>query len=112
MAIERLVSALSEIKRRYSRDKTGMLEHEYINPAVKVSPQTAFYGEQETIPLAESAGRISSEFVMCYPPGIPIVAPGELITEEILRYIEYSRERGCSLTGPEDMEIRNIKVLK
>ncbi len=111
MAIERLVSALSEIKRRYSRDKTGMLEHEYINPAVKVSPQTAFYGEQETIPLAESAGRISSEFVMCYPPGIPIVAPGELITEEILRYIEYSRERGCSLTGPEDMEIRNIKVL-
>ena len=112
MAIERLVSALSEIKRRYSRDKTGMLEHEYINPIVKVSPQTAFYGEQETIPISQSAGRISSEFVMCYPPGIPIVAPGELITSEILSYIEYPRERGCSLTGPEDMEIRNIKVLK
>ena len=49
---------------------------------------------------------------MCYPPGIPILAPGERITEEILKYILYAKEKGCFMTGPEDMEINNLNVLK
>lgn len=109
--IERLVSALAEIKRRFSRDKTGMLDHEYINPQVALSPQAAFYGEQISMPIGESAGKISGEFVMCYPPGIPILAPGEMITPEILDYIKYSKERGCMMTGTEDMNIERIKVI-
>ena len=48
---------------------------------------------------------------MCYPPGIPILAPGERITEEILRYIRYARKKGCQMTGPEDMELRQLNVL-
>lgn len=111
-AIERLVAALSEIKRECSKDKAGMFDHEYINPLVKYSPQEAFYAEKETIPISESAGRISGEFVMCYPPGIPIIAPGELITPEIIEYVRYSKERGCSLTGPADMNTEYINVLK
>ena len=110
--IERLVSALAEIKRRFSKDKTGMFDHEYINPKVVLTPKEAFYGETVSLPIEESAGRISCEFVMCYPPGIPIVAPGELITEEILAYIRYSKERGCFMTGTEDMDIERIKVIK
>lgn len=110
--IERLVSALSEIKRRFSRDKSGMLSLEYVDPQVVLTPQEAFYGETETLPINESAGRISCEFVMCYPPGIPIVAPGELITKEIIEYINYSKDRGCFMTGTEDMNIDYIKVIK
>lgn len=110
--IERLVSALSEIKRRFSRDKAGMLSLEYVDPQVVLTPQEAFYGETETLPINESAGRISCEFVMCYPPGIPIVAPGELITKEIIEYINYSKDRGCFMTGTEDMNIDYIKVIK
>ncbi|MBQ5316218.1 MAG: aminotransferase class V-fold PLP-dependent enzyme, partial [Oscillospiraceae bacterium] len=74
--IERLVSALAEIKRRYGDESKASLGHEYINPQIVISPKEAFYGEQESIPLMQSAGRISCEFVMCYPPGIPIIAPG------------------------------------
>lgn len=110
--IERLVSALSEIKRRFSRDKAGMLSLEYVDPQVVLTPQEAFYGETETLPINESAGRISCEFVMCYPPGIPIVAPGELITKEIIEYINYSKDRGCFMTGTEDMNIDYIKVIR
>ncbi|MCM1329564.1 MAG: aminotransferase class I/II-fold pyridoxal phosphate-dependent enzyme [Ruminococcus sp.] len=109
--IERLVSAMAEVKRRFSKDKTGMLEQEYINPRVVLSPQAAFYGNQKSVPIAESAGKISGEFVMCYPPGIPILAPGEMITEEILAYISYSKERGCVMTGTEDMNIERIRVI-
>nr|WP_243136653.1 aminotransferase class I/II-fold pyridoxal phosphate-dependent enzyme [Acetobacterium paludosum] len=110
--LERLVSALAEIRRIYKKDKTGMLQYEYINPEVLVAPQEAFYAEKEALPLEQSGGRICSEFVMCYPPGIPILAPGEKITAEILDSIEYMKEKGCFMTGPEDMDIKNLNVLR
>ena len=77
-----------------------------------MSPQQAFYAAHESLPLRETAGRVCSEFVMCYPPGIPILAPGERITDQILDYIEYAKEKGCSMTGPEDAGIERLNVLK
>ncbi len=110
--IERLVSALSEIRRRFGKSRTGLMRQEYIEPRVLVSPQKAFYADKESLPLKETVGRICSEFVMCYPPGIPILAPGEQITQDILSYIEYAKEKGCSMTGPEDPDITRLNVLK
>ena len=110
--IERLVSALAEINRRFKRDKTGLLTQEYLSPEVAVSPQEAFYAEKESLPLMESEGHICSEFVMCYPPGIPILAPGERITRDILDHIRYAKEKGCSMTGTEDPDINYLNVLK
>ena len=110
--VERLVSALAEVKRRYKKDRAGMLTQEYIDPKVVATPQEAFYAPKESLPLEETAGRICSEFVMCYPPGIPILAPGEEITEDILDYIVYAKEKGCSMTGPEDAGSRRLNVLK
>lgn len=112
LEIERLISALSEIKRLHSGDLTGMLDHEYINPLVEMTPQTAFYSDKVSLPIEESAGRISTESVMCYPPGIPILAPGERITDDILRYIAYAKEKGCFMTGTEDMNISRINVVR
>ncbi len=109
--IERLVSALSEIRRRFKKEKTGMFDHEYINPIVVKTPKEAFYGEKEALPIKETAGRICSEFVMFYPPGIPVLAPGEMITKEILEYIIYAKEKGCFMTGPEDMKVEKLNVL-
>ena len=110
--VERLVSALAEVKRRYQKDKTGMLTQEYIDPRVVTTPQESFYAEKESLPLSDTVGRVCSEFVMCYPPGIPILAPGEEITKEILDYIIYAKEKGCSMTGPEDAQIEYLNVLK
>lgn len=110
--LERLVSALAEIRRLYQKDSSGLLSQEYIAPAVVVSPQEAFYAGKRSIPIEKSEGYVCSEFVMCYPPGIPILAPGERITGDILDYIRYAKEKGCSMTGPEDPEILNINVLE
>ena len=106
--IERLIAALTEIKRLYSKDSAGMFDHEYINPLVRIAPQEAFYSEGKSVLIEQSAGKISGEFVMCYPPGIPILAPGEEITKDIVDYIKYAKEKGCLLTGTEDMEINYI----
>ncbi len=110
--IERLVSALSEIRRRFKRDKTGLMKQEYLSPQVVITPQKAFYSEKVSLPLKESEGHVCSEFVMCYPPGIPILAPGERITRQILDYIEYAKEKGCSLTGAEDMNTERLNIVK
>ncbi|MGN0700240.1 MAG: aminotransferase class I/II-fold pyridoxal phosphate-dependent enzyme, partial [Oscillospiraceae bacterium] len=69
LEIERLLGALSEIKRLYGKSPVGLFDHEYINPVVEATPQQAFYAEQETLPIEQTAGRVCSEFVMCYPPG-------------------------------------------
>ena len=110
--IERLASSLAEIKRLNSRGKEGLMPHEYISPELAVSPQAAFYADKEQLDLQETSGRICSEFLMCYPPGIPILAPGEMITDRILDYIIYAKEKGCSITGPEDPDINKLNVLK
>jgi len=89
-----------------------MLDHEYINPDVVMTPQKAFYSEQHSVAIKESTGYICGEFVMSYPPGIPILAPGERITEEIIDYITYSKAKGCFLTGTEDMAVENIKIVE
>ena len=109
--IERLISALSEIKRRFGKTESGLLTQEYINPIVAETPRNAFYGSKRSLPLDEAAGCVCSEFVMCYPPGIPILAPGELITDEIIKYIKYAKEKGCSMTGTEDINIERLNVL-
>ncbi|MDY3285859.1 MAG: aminotransferase class I/II-fold pyridoxal phosphate-dependent enzyme [Eubacteriales bacterium] len=110
--IERLISALGEIRRLYRRERVGMLESEYIAPCVELSPQEAFYAEKTSLPLEECEDRVSCEFVMCYPPGIPIVAPGERVTGQIIRYIRYAREKGCVITGPECMDSSRLNVWK
>lgn len=110
--IERLVSALAEIRRRFGRPSTGMMRQEYIEPQVVATPQQAFYADKESLPIAQTDGRVCAEFVMCYPPGIPVLTPGERITAQILDYIAYAKEKGCSLTGPEDPDIERLNVLK
>ncbi len=111
LEIERLISALSEIKRLHERGKAGLFDHEYINPKVVMGPQKAFFAKKLSLRLEESKGCICSEFVMCYPPGIPILAPGEMITQEIINYITYAKEKGCLVTGTQDMKVEYINVV-
>ena len=77
-----------------------------------LSPQEAFYADRRSLTLDESIGQVCGEFVMCYPPGIPILAPGERITREIVDYIQFAKERGCSLQGTEDPEVNHINVIE
>jgi len=109
--IERLISAMAEIRRRFGKTEANMLSHEYIAPIVSEAPRKAFYADKVSVPLDEAAGKVCTEFVMCYPPGIPILAPGELITPEIIEYIKYAKEKGCQMTGTEDLELEHLNVM-
>jgi arginine decarboxylase len=80
-------------------------------PQLSLSPRDAFYGDTETIPFKESAGRIIAEFIYVYPPGIPILLPGEVISQKNINYIIEHVEVGLPVKGPEDRSITNVKVI-
>lgn len=81
-------------------------------PVLALTPRDAFYSETEVVPFEQSAGRIIAEFIMVYPPGIPIFIPGEIITEENLLYIKKNLEVGLPVQGPEDPTLKNLRVIK
>ena len=110
--IERLVGALTDIRRLYKKDKEELSYVDSVIPKVICSPQESFYAPKETLPIQETAGRVCGESVMCYPPGIPILSPGEKITEEIIGHILYAREKGCSLQGMADPTADHLQVLE
>jgi Arginine/lysine/ornithine decarboxylases len=62
--------------------------------------------------LKESIGMVSGEFLMAYPPGIPILCPGEEITQEIIDYVQRLKDTGLYVQGTEDPEVEYIKVVK
>lgn len=81
-------------------------------PLLALSPRDAFYSETEVVRLQNSSGRISAEFMMVYPPGIPIFIPGEIITEENIDYVHQNLGAGLPVQGPEDETLENIRVIK
>ena len=110
-AVDKLIAALKEISIKYRKDKiiknTVVLE----NPEVLIPPREAFYKKKTCVPLEESEGKISGEFFMVYPPGIPILTPGERITKELLRYIRILKEENAVFTDISDPEIKTILII-
>lgn len=106
-----LLEALRDLQKKQGAARERKFMYEYIAPKVMLSPREAFYAPKKSLPVAECLGRISGECIMCYPPGIPLLAPGELITEEIISHVLYACEKGCSVTGPtEDGEILVLEL--
>ncbi|MCL2874530.1 MAG: aminotransferase class I/II-fold pyridoxal phosphate-dependent enzyme [Defluviitaleaceae bacterium] len=68
---------------------------DYVKANIALSPRCAFNCEKDFLPLDESIGKICGEFVVPYPPGIPIVAPGEIISEDIIEVVKkYFSDKG------------------
>lgn len=109
-----LVHALKELStERHS--KPNKIEAQVLLPDIPVlalSPRDAFYAETELVPFDESEGRIIAEFIMVYPPGIPIFIPGEIITKDNLLYIKTNMEAGLPVQGPEDYDFKYLRVIK
>ncbi|MDZ8052600.1 MAG: aminotransferase class I/II-fold pyridoxal phosphate-dependent enzyme [Aulosira sp. ZfuVER01] len=79
--------------------------------SVQISPRQAFFTPTETLPLEETSDRICAEIVCPYPPGIPILMPGELITKSALEYLRHIQATGGLITGCQDLSLTNLKVL-
>ncbi|MBR8658066.1 MULTISPECIES: aminotransferase class I/II-fold pyridoxal phosphate-dependent enzyme [Bacillales] len=112
--IEVLVNALRELAVEFAHvqaeEKPAIVLPRI--PVLSMTPRDAFYAETEVIPLAEAEGRVITEFIMVYPPGIPIFLPGEVITADNIAYIQENIRVGLPVQGPEDETLRTVKVVK
>jgi arginine decarboxylase len=109
-----LLEALQDMSDAYHADSREILEIVVKIPEIPhlaLTPRDAFYGETELVPFKESAGRIIAEFIYVYPPGIPILLPGEVISQENIDYIVDHLEVGLPVKGPEDRSVTNVKVI-
>lgn len=113
-ALELLVQALRELSAEHI-DAGGEIKEIAVEipeiPHLSLTPRDAFYGETEIVPFRESKGRIIAEFIYVYPPGIPILLPGEVISQENIDYIVNHVDVGLPVKGPEDRTITNVKVI-
>lgn len=113
-SIESLLNALREISKEYygnSNRKSDFIDIPSIPEQIQI-PREAFNSEKTAVLLKNSIGMISGEFLMAYPPGIPILCPGEKITKEIIDYVQKLKDTGLYVQGTEDPEVEYIKVVK
>jgi len=76
-----------------------------------VTPREAFLGDSEAVPVEEAVGRVSCESIAGYPPGVPTLLPGELITAEVIAYLRELTAAGARLHGAADPSFRTVRVL-
>jgi arginine/lysine/ornithine decarboxylase len=122
---ERLAQALFNLESEMEEEKhlperTDDPEVQNSSPAeeaVSVYPEQvvpiaeAMEGKTKTISLMESEGCISAEFLLLYPPGIPLITPGERITGQLLQNVRRYLEQGLTVTGLKDRTNRQIEVI-
>ena len=82
-----------------------------IEHGTAVPPREAFLGAGETVPVEDSVGRISCESIAGYPPGVPSLLPGEIVTSEVVAYLRELTAAGARLHGAADPAFGTIRVL-
>jgi arginine/lysine/ornithine decarboxylase len=110
-ALDKLYEALCEIGLTYAGGDKSLFRKTLENPEVIVSPRDAYYAGKKIVFLKDAINEISGESVMVYPPGIPIITPGERISQQVIEYIEFLKTQDTIITGPDDASVEKIKVL-
>lgn len=114
---DRLEQALFDIDARLEniteiadKEKNATCEKE--KPEIVMSIKDALEAEREQLKLMSAVGKISAEYIYLYPPGSPIITPGEKFTKEICRQIERYMELGLHVQGPEDYKLERLWIVK
>ena len=113
--IDRLVTAFITLQK--ARKEITITPSLSLSPPLPISlsphsPRDAFFTPTDTLPLEKAIGCISAELVCPYPPGIPVLMPGEAISSEAIDYLQQVIASGVSITGCSDSTLKTLKVLR
>jgi len=81
-------------------------------PSPPITPRQAFFSATHTVPIEAAIGHLSAELICPYPPGIPVLFPGEVITVEAIAYLQQVLATGGILTGCADSQLHTLKIVK
>jgi arginine decarboxylase len=112
--LRRYTAALTEaIERRRGAPRPVTTAAGWIvSPQQQVAPRDAFFGPVETVAFGDAIGRVSAELVALYPPGVPVLAPGELVTEQTLTALTEAAADGIRVAYAADPGLATLQVLK
>jgi arginine/lysine/ornithine decarboxylase len=110
----RLISGLEGIARRHQPRREATREILFPPPGgpLHLSPREAYFSAYRYLELKQAVGEVSSDIVTIYPPGIPLLVPGEEIREEIAEYLQVMGSRGARVDGLRDGRTPEIRVVK
>lgn len=111
--IDRLIDALKDIAQKNKGGKE--IENEIFLPEVPprvLTPREAYFSVKRDIPWKEARGKVAGEMIAPYPPGIPVIYQGEIVTDQVWEYIENYRVRGRHLHGPADSNLNSFKIIE
>ena len=117
--MQAIIDALTDMAKRFhGTHDFSAVEDVYLNaqypvlPKQVLSPRRALFGHTRTVPFEQSAGKICAEIVTFYPPGIPLLCPGEMISTDMIEYCRRLQGAGLHISGPEDYTLATIKVVE
>jgi arginine/lysine/ornithine decarboxylase len=114
--IDRLISALRDV----AQDQRGGAARradrvELIQPPLPqliLNPRQATFRSARRIPLNEARDQVCAEQVIPYPPGIPLLMPGEVISTEMIDYVQYLLHQRIKIVGPEDLQLNTVRIIE
>lgn len=80
-------------------------------PQLALSPRRAYFAPSGRLPLAQAVGEVCAENIIPYPPGIPVLMPGEVIDADTVAYLRYVLRQGINIVGPEDLSLEQVRVI-
>jgi arginine/lysine/ornithine decarboxylase len=111
--VDRLVSAIEDIDTKYhGTAKNWSLQIPSLSTEMVLMPREVFLSRKtKRVPISKAVGHISAQTLSPYPPGIPVLIPGERITKEICDYLLNLSEKALRVSGQETDKLRTIKVV-
>lgn len=111
--IQKLIDALKKFAERknFFKNKNLVAAPSEIKKS-QISPREVFFSNAESVALEKSVGKICAEEVTFYPPGIPILNPGEIITAEIIDFIKTQKNIGGRIIGAADSNLDTVKIFE
>lgn len=94
-----LIKAVEDIAKNIPYEETKDINIEIPKPKIGLPIYKAFYREKKVLNLNDSIGKLSASFIIPYPPGIPLICPGELITKDLIEYIWFLMDKGIEIIG-------------
>ena len=111
--VERLLSALEDLDRKEpGHEKNWVLQLPSLSTEMAMTPRDVFLQHRaKRVALSKAAGHISAQTLTPYPPGIPVLIPGERITQEIVDFLKDLADKDIRISGQETAELRTVKVV-
>ncbi|EXC12833.1 Arginine decarboxylase [Morus notabilis] len=114
--VERLVSGVKHVRVSSTRGTVAKAEPSVSAPfadfKTSLIPRDAFFASKRRVSIANCVGEVCGELICPYPPGIPVMIPGETITERALDYLLDARRKGAMISGTSDPRLSSILVCK